>query len=875
MAHELPESTYRLQFHAGFAFRDATALVVYLHDLGVTHCYASPYLKARPGSNHGYDVIDHDALNPEVGSEADHDEWVAALRRHGMGHVLDVVPNHMGVATNENRWWNDVLRHGPASRYAKFFDIAWEGSPRPELQGKVLLPVLGEPYGKVLEKGELKLVRLGGAAAVAYYDKRFPVDPKTLPSEAEVESFNGTPGEPESFDRLHGLLEKQHYRLAYWRTASDEINYRRFFDVNDLAALSMERQEVFDAAHRFTLKLIAEGRIDGLRVDHPDGLYDPKQYFDRLRAACSRATGRDEPLYVVAEKILAVDEPLPQRWAVHGTSGYDFLNMVNGLFVDRANEDALTRLYHEFVGDDTPFEEIVYRKKKLILKISLASELHVLAHRLDRLAQRHRLTRDFTLNGLIDALREVIACFPVYRSYVSSEGVTDADVNHVVAAVREATRRNPATDPSVFYFIRDAVLQKYPDTFTEEDKAAQLRFAGKFQQVTAPTTAKGIEDTAFYIYNRLVSLNEVGGEPAHFGVSPAELHKYFAERQKLWPHAMSALSTHDTKRSEDVRARLNVLSEIPEEWRRAVESWRDLNERHRRPVRGEPAPHRNDEYLLYQTLVGAWPLEPHAPGELETFVKRLQAYMEKAMREAKVRTGWVQPNAEYEDAVKGFVADILDGRNSSDFLDAFRPFQRRVSNLGMYNSLSQTLLRLTAPGVPDTYQGMELWDFSFVDPDNRRPVDYERRRRLLADLKSRVERQGAARGLLALEFARDMRDGRAKLYVTWQALQARKAHPGLFTRGDYVPLHVTGARTDCLFAFARHFGDMTAVVIVPRLVAGMKPAGDVRVSMPELSAGVRLRNAFTGSTVTPERGPGTRVSELLGDFPIALLVSER
>jgi (1->4)-alpha-D-glucan 1-alpha-D-glucosylmutase len=875
MAHDLPESTYRLQFHAGFTFRDATALVPYLHDLGVTHCYASPYLKARPGSNHGYDVIDHDSLNAEVGSEADFDAWVGALRHHGMGHVLDVVPNHMGVATNDNRWWNDLLEHGPESKYAKFFDIAWEGSPRPELHGKVLLPVLGEPYGKVLEKGELKLVRHTGGAAVEYYDKCFPIDPKTLPPEAEIASFNGTPGEPRSYDRLHELLEKQHYRLAYWQTAPDEINYRRFFDVNDLAALSMEWQEVFDAAHRFTLKLIADGKIDGLRVDHPDGLYDPKQYFDRLRAACARATGRGEPFYVVAEKILAVDEPLPQRWAVHGTSGYDFLNMANGLFVDRANEAALTRLYQDFVGDDTPFEEIVYRKKKLILQISLASELHMLAHQLDRLAQRHRLTRDFTLNGLLAALREVIACFPVYRSYVSSEGVTDADVAHVETAVREAARRSPATDPSVFHFVRDAVLQKYPDTFTQEDKAAQLRFAGKFQQVNAPTTAKGIEDTAFYIYNRLVSLNEVGGEPAHFGVSPAELHAYFAERQKLWPHAMSALSTHDTKRSEDVRARLNVLSETPDEWRRAVESWRDLNERHRRPVRGEPAPHRNDEYLLYQTLVGAWPLEPHRPGELARFVKRMQAYMEKAMREAKVRTGWVQPNTEYEAAVKAFVDDILDGQKSRQFLDAFRPFQRRVSDLGMINSLSQTLLRLIAPGVPDTYQGMELWDFSLVDPDNRRPVDYERRRRVLAELKSRVEREGADRRALARELVDGMQDGRAKLYVTWQALQARKAYPGLFTRGDYLLLDVTGARPDCLFAFARRLGDVTAVVIAPRLVAGMKPAGDMRLSLPDLPAGVRLRNVFTGNVVAPQRGTGTNVSELLGEFPVALLVSEQ
>ena len=878
-----PESTYRLQFHAGFTFAHATAIVDYLADLGVTHGYASPYLAARAGSTHGYDVIDPTRLNPEVGTPAQYDAWVDALRRRGMSHILDTVPNHMGVGTNDNPWWNDVLEHGRGSKYAGYFDITWEGSHRPSTHHKVLLPVLGAQYGEVLEKGELKLAYEDGKYAVRYYDHRFPIDPATAPPNdpaASVELFNSRPA------LLDDLLRRQHYRLAYWRVASDEINYRRFFDINDLAALAMEREDVFHAVHRFTFELLRSGKVAGLRIDHPDGLFDPKQYFERLQRKYAREILGDEsraterPLYVVAEKILAIDEPLPESWPCHGTSGYDFLIMANGLFVDGANADAFTRIHDEWTGQHVDFEDLVYEKKKLILQISLAGELNMLARQLDSLAQSDPRTQDFTLNGLHAALREVIACFPVYRSYVTKDGVYESDVRNTELAVERAIERNPKSDPSTFRFVGDVVLLR--SVLGSRDDV--VHFAGKFQQVTAPTTAKGIEDTAFYIYNRLVSLNEVGGEPHHFGTTPAAMHDYLANRQRLWPHALSAMSTHDTKRSEDVRARINVLSEIPDEWHRHVTRWGELNAPLRRDVDGQPAPTRNDEYLLYQTLIGAWPLDatnddpsvarasrPSNPAQPlrdalardagatnnETFVKRIQTYMTKAMREAKVFSSWTSPNEAYEGAATEFAAKVI---GHGPFLDDFLPFHAKVARFGLINSLAQTLLRLTAPGVPDTYQGQELWDFSLVDPDNRRPVDYAVRRALLASLKETTS---------AAQVLDDITDGRAKLLVTSRTLTLRRGHPGLFTTGSYAPLHATGERADHVFAFARRHADRAAVAIIPRLPAKLRDDwGDTAIGLPRGT----WRNLFTGASIDATATP-IPLATLLADFPVALLMA--
>ena len=979
----IPASTYRFQFQAKFTLADATAVVPYLDALGVGWAYASPLLQARPGSTHGYDVTCHDTVNPEVGTDADFAAFSAALRERGMGLLLDTVPNHMGVGT-DNRWWVDVLENGPASPFAAYFDIAWHDHPRERLHGKVLLPILGEPYGRALESGRFRPAFENGTLALGFSGTAFPIDPRTygllltpaldlarerlgaeaaevlelqsiltavkhLPPRGEtdparlaegraeiavvkrrladlaarhdgiaqairctVDRLAGTPGDPASFADLDALLDAQAYRPCFWRVASDEINYRRFFDINDLGALSTEREEVFHAVHRKLFEWIATGNADGLRIDHPDGLFDPKQYLDRLQTAARLgfakqaleadpaaypgltwehaepalkerfAASPDRPLYVVVEKILGPSEPLPPEWATAGTTGYEFLNAVNGLFVPRANESAMTDVYREFAGRDVPFEELVYRNKFLILQTSLASELHVLAHELDRLAQLDRWSRDFTLNGLRHALREVIACFPVYRTYTDG-GVRDADKLIVLKAVAKARRRNPVLGRHVFEFIRDTLLLKDLPSgpASEAYRAAQRRFAGKFQQVTAPVTAKGLEDTAFYVFNRLGSLNEVGGEPARFGLPPAELHATFRDRAEQWPGGLSPLSTHDTKRGEDVRARINVLAEWPDEWSRRVTRWAALNRSHKVDVDDAPAPDPNEEYLLYQTLVGAWPIAGSPDDDLPAFTRRVQEYMNKATHEAKVNTSWINPNAEYDAAVSEFIGRVLDPAKSGEFLADLREFAGQVTHAGLFNSLAQTLLRCTAPGVPDTYQGTELWDFSLVDPDNRRPVDYGLRQRVLAELD-------AAGSLDAKKLAREIlarkEDGRVKLFVASRALRLRRDTADVFGAGGYEPAEPLGARAEHVFGFVRSAGGRAALVVVPRLVGtllgdsadapiGEKTWADTAVRVPEAVANRTWVNAFTGDRVRAD-GQLIPAAALFADLPVALLVAE-
>jgi (1->4)-alpha-D-glucan 1-alpha-D-glucosylmutase len=1002
----LPEATYRLQFNAHFTFRDAAALVPYLHDLGVSDCYASPYLQARPGSTHGYDISNHNALNAEIGTEDDYNAFVAALHERGMGQVLDVVPNHMGIG-HSNRWWDDILENGPASPYAGFFDIDWYSSLKPELHEKVLLPMLGDPYGKALESGQLTLHYEAGAFTIHYFRHRFPVDPGTYgrvlghrlddllrkeerpkegsdsipPSEIEYQSiltaiahlpprsatdpvrsaerqrekevikrrlaalldadpavrahvernvgeFNGRPGEPHSFDLLDGLLDAQAYRLSYWRVAADEINYRRFFDVNELAALGMDKREVFDATHALVMRLVCEGKVNGLRIDHPDGLYDPKQYLQRLEQRYALCVARDvfdndpefagqnwddfqgplletlrqsaagsldspfrRPLYVVVEKILGKGEPVPEDWPVWGTTGYEFLSVLDGLFVAADNVAAFSRHYERWRVKNGSFADVVYQKKFLILQVSLASELHVLAHQLDRLSEHSRWSRDFTLNSLRHALREIIACFPVYRAYITGDDIHPRDRFHVETAVARAKRKNPAISESLFHFVRDMILLRYPEGAGEEDRAAQRRFVGKFQQVTAPVMAKGVEDTAFYVYNRLASLNEVGGDPDRFGVSVSDFHRHNLDRQERWPWSLSSTATHDTKRGEDVRARINVLSETPREWQKAVTRWARLNKRHRVGIEDTTAPDRNDEYLFYQTLVGAWPLEPFTGAVAADFTARVQAYMEKATHEAKVHTSWVNPNPAYDDAVRRFVAGVLDVEGNAAFLADFQAFQRRVSPFGLLEALARTVLKITSPGVPDTYQGTELWDFSLVDPDNRRPVDYERRRGLLSALRSRLSalgpsEAGARRRELARDLAEVKEDGRVKLFVTFLALHARRDNPNLFTIGDYLPADALGARRDHLCAFVRRRERRCAVVAVPRLLAtllgtaGDLPLGppvwdDTRLLLSGVTPGLRLHNVFTGEELTAGGHDGQAAlaaADLFAHFPVALLL---
>ncbi len=1007
-----PGSTYRLQFHAGFTFQDARAIVPYLHELGVTDCYASPYLKARPGSKHGYDICDHRALNPEIGSEEDYEAWVQALHAHGMGQLLDMVPNHMGIVGNENAWWNDVLDNGPGSPYAGYFDIEWYPI-KPDLDEKVLLPILGDPFGKVLESGQIRLANGSGAFAIHYFDHRFPVAPRTwsrilrhrlpeleqalgaeapelmeyqsiltaiehLPGRNETDPervtmrhrekevikrrlmalaesapavrafiaenvgiFNGRVGDPRSFDLLDELLSEQAYRLSYWRVASDEINYRRFFDINELAALSMERPEVFAATHERVLRLLRERKITGLRIDHPDGLYDPCQYLERLQqhyvletarsiyekeAATNGQTWKElegplleaiatagpgsplaKALYVVVEKILGKGESLREGWPIHGTTGYTFLNRVNSLFVDGNHARAFTRIYERFIGGELLFRDLVYQKKFLILQVSLASELHMLAHQLDRLSEKNRWSRDFTLNSLRHALREIIACFPVYRSYISERGIQPADQAYIETAVRRAKLMNPAISSSIFDFVRDVLLLKYRDSDSEADRAEQRRFVGKFQQLTGPVMAKGLEDTAFYIYNRLVSLNEVGGEPTSFGMSVEAFHQYLAVRQAHWPHALSATSTHDTKRSEDVRARINVLSEMPNVWQKAVLRWRRLNKKHR--VEREEgvshlsqfvAPDPNDEYLFYQTLVGAWPIEPPSPPPLSPsegegrlsgeeyagFVRRMQQYMQKAVHEAKVHTSWINPNPTYDEAVDRFVARVLDERLSGKFLREFRELHRRISPCGLFNSLSQLLLKIAAPGAPDLYQGTELWDFSLVDPDNRRPVDYQLRRQLLDSLKKEVTARGDELTALARELVRTKEDGRIKLYVTYRALNCRRERADLFSTGEYLPCQTTGTRREHVVAFVRRNRNGWALAAVPRLLTRLMPGPDdlplgektwedAAVILPATPLTGRCRNIFTGDVLTVgrvENQPVLPAAQIFKSFPVALLI---
>ena len=949
----VPASTYRLQLTGSFTFADASAIVEYLATLGISHCYTSSYLRAVPGSTHGYDVADPTQLNPEIGDEAAYLHWVETLRSRGMGHIIDLVPNHMGIARSANPWWQDVLENGESSRYAEVFDVDW-APLKSEMQHQVLLPVLGDVYGAVLEQQEIVLEYGEGSFRARYYDNVFPLSTGTydrilsvvgpglvqelgddheaaieflsiltairhlpgrhgLSMELRLERdrekevikkrlaaltntcgdvlrhinrvvtvFNGVPGSHASFDALDALMSAQAYRLAYWRVAAEEINYRRFFDINELAAIRMEDPFVFERAHAYVFELIGRGLIDGLRIDHVDGLFEPGDYLRRLRARAAEmrpdAFSDERPIFVVVEKILGHDEPLPD-WPVEGTTGYDFLVMQNGLFVDGRNERAMNGVYEQFSRLRDPFREIVYRGKQLVLRVTMASELNVLAHQLNRISERHRHYRDYTLNSLSQAIREIISCFPVYRTYINEhEPVTTRDRAFIERATREAKRRNPNRPRAVYDFVADVLLQR-AGFISQSERAEHLRFIGKFQQLTSPVTAKGIEDTALYIYNRLVSLNEVGGEPDHFGTSPEALHGWLAERARRWPHGLSTTSTHDTKRSEDVRARLNVLSEIPGAWKQAAGRWARTNRRARSIIDDKSYPSRNEEYLYYQTLLGSWPLEPMDADAERIYVGRIVAYMHKAMREAKVYTNWINPDPQYEEAMAHFVEETLSPANA-EFRDDFVDFWRRLAQYGIINSLAQVALKIGAPGVPDFYQGTELWDFSLVDPDNRRPVDYARRQALLAELDCAVGSEG--RAALAARLMQQPFDDRVKLYTAATLLRFRRDHRPAFEGGSYVPLAEEGARRDHVFGFMRRAGTSHALVLVPRLVASLSPDtmplgervwSDTRILLPP-GAAASYRHALTDRMLAVHHDDdqaSLRAAEVFDEYPVAFL----
>lgn len=946
-----PRATYRLQFSKDFRFDDARRIVPYLATLGVSHVYASPLLMARPGSTHGYDLVDHGRLNPEIGDPAEFDAFVAELRKNRMGLILDFIPNHMGIGP-DNPWWMDVLAWGRASPYAAFFDIDWE-SPEPSLAGKVLLPVLGDHYGAVLERGELRIrFEPGeGAFCITYFDTPFPLAPReypgllqaaaahageaaprlaalveelrvvlkggrgrlsggarrqriaavrqrlaelvvddarVLPAVAEVlGALNGRVGDPRSFDALHRLLDRQAYRLAYWRVAAHEINYRRFFDINDLAGLRMEQPELFEASHRLVRRLLAEDRIQGLRLDHVDGLRDPKAYFERLQRL-GTATGGDgartfagarprgsRALYVLVEKILAAHEKLRTDWPVSGTTGYEFMADVHGLFVDPAAERSLTRTCERVVGSGSDLDEEAIAAKRQIMRDSLASELNVLANTFNRLARQSRLSRDFSLLGFRAALADVVAHFPVYRTYVSARGTDDADRRDIDWAIGKARRAARSPDTSIYDFIHAVLTLDVLQQGRSYRRRDVLNAALKFQQYTGPVTAKAIEDTLFYRHARLISLNEVGGDPGRFGTSPKAFHEENRRRRDTHPHSLLATATHDHKRGEDVRARLAVLTEVPREWSGRVRRWMQLNARKRRQANGQASPARRDEYFFYQTIVGAWPYGLEAPGfgGVEEYGARLEAYMLKAAREAKLRTSWAAPSEDYEAALSEFVQRCCDPAQSGPFLDDVCRFVADIAPAGAVNGLAQVLLKLASPGVPDIYQGTELWDFSLVDPDNRRPVDYAMRESLLE----------ANAGVTGNDLLRSWKTGHIKQHVIHRVLEARRQRHDLFSEGDYVPLKAVGPHAVRVVAFARRLHGHWLVAIAPRLA--MPLLGDDALPLPATWESTRLglpddalgceafADVVSGVKIPLEADRTLAVGRCLERFPVALLTA--
>ncbi len=953
----VPLATYRVQLNREFTFADATLLLPYLSALGVSHVYCSPYLRARPGSLHGYDIVDHSTINPEIGSFEDFERFVSVLAEHGMGHLCDVVPNHVGIMGADNIWWMDVLENGPASEFADHFDIDWSPFDA-ELAGKVLVPVLGDPYGTVLERGQLRLAFEGeqGSFAIAYFGHRFPIDPRKYPAilapalqkaapllgpeessvaaqlvaalaalpprtsadsvaarrrgcaqgkrtlaelaarnqpladaiATVVAEFNGISGEPESFERLHALLEAQAYRLAYWRVAADEINYRRFFDINDLAALRMENEAVFDATHTFILKLAAQGKIHGLRIDHPDGLHDPAEYFERLQvryrqwvtSAGEPANADPAPLYVVLEKISAIHERMPAEWPVSGDTGYRFANLVNGLFVVDTAKGRLDRTWRAFVGAEAQdYETTVRRSKLAIMRGPLVSELAMLTQRALRIARSARRTRDFTYYVLRRAIEEIVARFPVYRTYIAGRGASPQDLHYIEWAVVRAQRESRNADGSVFDFLRALMLGVAPEGASAAHQAECLDFAMRFAQFTSPVAAKGVEDTAFYSFNRLVSLNDVGGEPEQFGTTVAEFHEATRERATDLPATMLATSTHDNKRSEDVRARIDVISEIPVAWQRMVRRWSRVNRMHKRQVDEQDAPSPSDEYLLYQTLVGMFPAGAIGSTELASYRERIQQYMTKAAREAKLRTSWLSVNAGYEDALASFVSALLaDGDNR--FLADLRRQCAGFAWFGMLNSLSMALVKFASPGVPDLYQGHEFLELRLVDPDNRAAVDYAQRRKELARLEA-LARGPAAAVSSAIPSWFASGGSTAKLWLTFRLLRYRAAHRDILLGGDYGPVSATGERAGHAISFARRHGDACAIAVAGRRFAGLglptgtlplgRPAwGDTALDVGFLPPHAVLTNVLTRETVTLQGGR-LLMADAFRQFPGALL----
>jgi len=925
MSGKHPVASYRLQLHAGFTFARVREIAGYLRKLGVSDIYASPILAARPGSGHGYDVIDPSRVNPELGGEAGFAALMAEVKKQGLGWIQDIVPNHMAFAC-DNPLLMDVLENGPYSRYRDLFDIDWD-HPDETISGKVLAPFLGRFYGQCLEDGEIVLRYGGGSFSVAYYEHCLPLNMdgcleilsdgagslkrvlgeehpdyvkylgvlyvlKTLSTDpgsgerygqiafvkrvlgelyegntevrafvdAGVAAYNGEAGKPETFDRLDRLLAKQFFRLSFWKVAAEEINYRRFFNINELISVRVQDDENFRLTHEKTLALLREYGFRGLRVDHVDGLYDPGGYLRRLGREAGGAR-------IWVEKILESGEPLPEHWPVSGTTGYEFMNAVTGVLCDKKNGPAMRRAYREFTGLEQDYQTLVSDKKRLIIGKEMAGDVNNLAMTIKRAFGHFRHGRDITLYGLRRAIVEILANFPVYRTYFDEDHARPEDAAFVIRAVDKAEERLPAM-ANEFEFLKSLFLAGPDDFRDQREYALKLDTVMRFQQYSGPLMAKGFEDTLLYVYNRLLALNEVGGSPDEFGVSPSRFHAAMRERAVKWPLAMSATATHDTKRGEDARARLAVLSEMPRQWRASIREWRRMNRGAKRRVAGRLAPDANDEYFLYQTLLAAWSFDET---DVKALTERLEPLMVKSLREAKAHTSWTRPDEDYEAAALAFMHGALA---NADFMASFTAFRDMLAAHGVVNSLSQTLIKLVAPGVPDFYQGCELWDFSLVDPDNRRPVDFDKRRGLLHELGAKKPSPALCRELLG-----HYTDGRVKLYLIMRGLAARRRDASLFARGGYVQIKVAGGRRDNVLAFARRLDRRWAVAVVPRFTSkftapgefplGADVWGDTRLELPG-NAPKQWADAISGRTLSAD--DGLALGDILESFPACLLL---
>lgn len=928
----VPAATYRIQLNSQFTFEDASQTVKYLKELGISHIYASPVFMARTGSLHGYDCVDQNVFNPVLGREK---KWRALMRRleeNRMGWIQDIVPNHMAYDKN-NKMLMDVLELGDKSKFYDFFDVNWDHVYE-SLKGKILAPFLGKYYGECLEDGEIKLIYEKEGIMVNYFDLKFPlrlesylylleknfnnlppekillpdelklflqpfqkmikarnrVTPEKYQNESDrfksglrslfarnssvedymikrIGFFNGYPGDPESFIFLDQLLSQQYFRLSFWKVATEEVNYRRFFNLNELICLKTEHEKVFKCIHKLLFRMMEENAFSGLRIDHVDGLYDPMQYLKRLRK-------KDRNMYLVVEKILTLDEDLPKEWPVQGTTGYDGLNYINGIFCQQKNHLKFQRIYSRFIKRTISVPELIKDKKRMIIGKHMAGDIDNLAHAVKKISGRYWSGRDITLYGLRRSLVEIMTQFSVYRTYRNSLSYRNRDRDVINEAIDGAVKEIPDLGFELA-FIRKLLIHDPDESLEEEDKNCWWDFIMRFQQFTGPLMAKGFEDTALYIYNRLLSLNEVGGDPGKFGHSGEEFHRFNLKRVQQWPLSMTATATHDTKRGEDVRARINVLSEIPDEWYKKVRSWSRMNRKLKTKVGGEKVPDKNDEYALYQILVGSYPFEQV---DLPLFKERIKACMIKSVREAKVHTAWIKPDSTYEDALQDFIENILNPVPENTFFQEFLEFQRKIAYFGVFNSLSQIILKLTMPGVPDLYQGTELWDLNLVDPDNRHPVDFKKRQVFLRDLINKQKRD--ILGIIS-EILTSPQDGRVKLFLIYRLLQTRRKYHEVFKQGGYLPLEIKGIYNEHILAFMREYGNIKTISVVPRFLTSLVgirelPLGedvwkDTAIFVPGDSLNDKWENTITGSQVKDVEKV-LSVAEILKHFPVASLI---